>query len=255
MKKPRIALAQIRYYDLNKTHNLEKIKQYIKKAKQENADIVCFPEYALHKTQILKVEHKAIKEIQEECKKNSIWCIINHEFNLKGKNYNASLLIDRQGRIKGDYKKRYLYGDDNMCLGKKSTVFQTDFAKIGIAICWDLAFQKPFAEMKRNGAQIVFCPAQWRYESKAHDKDHVQREIELLRSLIMSRAFENLLFVAVCNPVIEAKDMVSYSGISAPHKILKEILYEEGLIVADIELGEINKLEKLYRTNPDIRVK
>ena len=244
-KRVRIALAQIKYFDVNRKHNLQKIKEYIKKAKLKGADIICFPETCVHKTERLHLRHKLLKEIQEECRKNSIWCIITEEINFKDKVYNTSILIDREGEIKGKYKKIHLFGDKTSA-GRNVKVFTTDFAKISIAICWDLAFPKMFKKMKQRGAQIVFCPSKWWYETKAHEKNHKENEINLLESLVVARAFENLFFVAVCNPVSESKFQVSYTAIADPHKILSKIVDKEGMITADINLREIKKLERVY---------
>lgn len=65
----------------------------------------------------------------------------------------------------------------------------------------------------------------------------------------MSRAFENLFFVALCSPAKNRneKDLVPYSAICSPHKVLKEIKDKEGLITNEIRLGEIKKLEKIYK--------
>lgn len=246
-KNPAIALAPIRYFDISKSNNLEKIKKYIKLAKKAKADIVCFPESTIHKNKILNLNGNYIRQIREECRKNSIWCIVTEDMNFNGKSYNIALLINREGKISGNYKKIHLYGDtDNLKPGKKISVFKTDFAKIGIVICWDLAYSELFKKMKSAGAQIVFCPAQWCYEEKAHDKKHKEREIEILRSLIKTRAFENLFFVALCNPLHKRKDLVSYSAIVSPHKILKESLDDEKLMVSEINLKEISKFHKIY---------
>jgi predicted amidohydrolase len=245
MKNPVIALAQIKYYDINSTHNLVKIKKYINMAKRKGADIICFPEFVIHKTKVLHLKHRFVNEIREECKKNSIWCIITHDFNFGGKEYNTALLIDRKGKIQGDYRKINLFGD-TVRKGSKIKVFKTDFAKIGIAICWDVAFPSLFKEMKKKGAQIIFCPSQWWYEIKAHKEKHNEREVQLLRSMIMTRAFENVLYVAMCNPVMDSKFQVSYTGISSPHKILDEAVNREALIVSEINLKDIKKLEKIY---------
>jgi predicted amidohydrolase len=245
-KNPIIALAQIKYFDTPEKHNLEKIKKYIKLAKKENADIICFPETCIHKTDNLKINHDLVKEIQKSCKENSIWSIITDSFILKRKPYKIALLIDRSGKIRGKYKKINLY-DDEAKEGNRIFVLQTDFAKIGISICWDLAFQDVFRKMKIRGAEIVFCPAKWCYEEKAHDYEHKKHELALLKSLVMARAFENLNFVALCNPVINnKKDLISYSSIASPHKIIAEIKDKEGLITAKINLHEIKKFSKLY---------
>jgi len=240
-----IAIAPIRYFDIS-NDNLEKIKRYIRHAGKKKADIICFPESCLHKTKTLHFDDKIIKEIKEECRKNKIWCIITEDLILRKKPYNISVLIDRNGEIKGQYKKIHLWGDE-VKAGRITKVFKTDFAKLGIVICWDLRFPELFKKMKKKGAEIVFCPAQWCYESKAYDNFHKKREIELLRSLVSARAFENLFFVVLVNPLRNEKDQVSYSAISSPHKILKETIDDESLIIVKINLNEIKKFRKMYK--------
>lgn len=249
-KRPVVALAQIKYFDIHKKNNLEKIKHYIMLSKKNNADIVCFPESCLHKTDALSIKDPIIKSIQEECKKHKIWAIITEDIllrrMLKKKPYNLAILINREGKISGTYKKIHLYDDDTHP-GNKTKLFKTDFGKIGIAICWDLAFPELFRKMKKGGAQIVFCPSQWAYEQKAHKSEHKKREVELMRSMVLSRAFENGYFVAIVNPVREYEPIqVSYSAIVSPHKIIKEIIDKEGLIISEIDFKEIETYHKLY---------
>lgn len=242
---PKIALAQIKYFDISRRNNVEKIKKYIRKARKLGADIVCFPESCVHKTETLYFNDSLIKEIREECRKNSIWCIITEDLEIRKRRYNTAVLIDREGNIKGNYKKIHLYGDE-VDPGSRVRIFKTDFAKIGIVICWDLAFPALFKRLKEAGAEIVFCPSQWEYETKAHKEKHKEREIKLLESLAMARAFENLYFVALCNPVVDSKYLVSYSTIVSPHKVLKKIIGKEGMIVSKINLNEIKKFEEIY---------
>lgn len=245
-KNPIIALAQIRYFDTAEKHNVEKIKKYIGLAAKAGADIICFPESCVHKTDYLQFSDKLIKEIRKVCKENNIWTIISDNFKLRGTEYAMAVLIGRDGKIKGNYKKINLYGDDKASPGKKTFVYQTDFAKIGIAVCWDLAFPEIYSKMKKQGAQIVFNPAYWCYEDKSHPKDHKIRELALIKSLVSSRAFENLLYVAYVNPVTKDSDLIPYSAIASPHHILKDIKDKEGMIVQEINLKEIPKFEKLY---------
>ena len=174
---------------------------------------------------------------------------------VKGKVYNMAVLINREGKIVGKYKKMHLMGDSpEVKAGKKTGVFETDFAKIGIAICWDLNFPSLFRRMKQRGVEIVFCPTYWKYEARAHhpivyNEKHKKRELATLKSLVMTRAFENLFFVVLCNPAKNEnqKDLISYSAICTPHKILKDIKDKEGLIVEEIKINEIGQLEKLYK--------
>ncbi len=247
MKKrnPIIALAQIKYFDTPEKHNVEKIKKYIQIASKKNADIICFPETCIHKTDYLSLNHFLVKEIKDSCKENSIWAIVTDNFFIKRKHYKIAVLIDRKGKIRGKYKKINLY-DDRANPGKKIFVFKTDFAKIGIAICWDLANQEIFRRMKKSGAEIVFCPSKWCYETASHEREHAKREKILLKSLIQSRAYENLFFVALVNPIMNRRDLISYSAIASPHKIIAELDKKEGIIVKKINLREIPKFSKLY---------
>ena len=241
-----IALAQMRYFDIKTKHNIDKILRYLKIASKKGADIVCFPESCVTKTDVLELDSEAINRIKEGCKKHGIWAIITDDFEVKGRTYNLSLLIDRKGRVRGGYKKIHLYGDKYTDPGRNISVIKCDFANIGIAICWDIAYPELFKRMKEAGCEIVFCPSQWWYDSKAHDKDHNEREMKILESLILARAFENLLFVAVCNPVIDSKYQVSYSAIASPTKILKKIVKKEGLIISKVNLNELKRLKKVF---------
>ncbi|MDD5331234.1 MAG: carbon-nitrogen hydrolase family protein [Candidatus Nanoarchaeia archaeon] len=245
-RKPRIALAQIKYFDLHPSNNLAKIKEYITKAKKRNADIVCFPETCVIYEKYLHFDHKYLNEIRAECKKHKIWAIITEDFKVKSKLYNTSVLIDRDGKVKGTYYKINIYAERGTSPGKDIRVFNTDFGKVGLSICWDLAFPELFHAMKKKGAEIVFCPSQWAYEKKAYYKGHKKKELKLLKALIRARSFENLNFVAFCSPYLSEKDMVCYSAVACPHKIIKEIYNKEGLIVAELDMKEVKKLKKIY---------
>jgi predicted amidohydrolase len=244
-KMPLIALAQIKYNHTGR-HNVDKIKEYIRLAGERKADIVCFPETCINKAEKLPLNHKLIKEIQDTCKENSIWAIITDYFISKDTHYKMAILIDRNGEIKGKYKKIHLYGDHTEESGRRIFVHDTDFAKIGIVICWDLAFPKLFKKMKNAGAEIVFCPAYWGYESKVYKENPKNGELNLLKSILLSRAFENLNFVTVCNPFKEEWDLISYSAIASPHRILAEINEKEGLVTARLNLNDIEKFSKIY---------
>jgi predicted amidohydrolase len=187
-----------------------------------------------------------VKEIQAECERNSIWCIISDEFKIKDKEYNLSVLIDRKGKIAGTYKKINLYYEE-VVPGKRVKVFDTDFARIGIVICWDMAFPELFKKLKQKGAQIIFCPALWWYEPGAHTEKHIERERSLLKSLLLARAFENLVYVGVCNPIIESRYQVSYTAIAAPHYIMGEINNREGLLTESINLRDLERFKELYQ--------
>lgn len=244
-KNPIIAIAAIRYYDIVKKHNVHKIVANIAKAKKLGADIVCFPESCITRYGDLITNDKLINEIREACKKHSIWCIVTEDIRRGKHTYNSSLLINREGKIQGHYDKINLYGDKTKP-GNKVKVFKTDFAKVGIAICWDLTFPGLFHEMKKKGAEVVFCPAMWNYDLPSHKHSHKQKEIELLRAMTLARAHENIMYIALANPLMPDKTQVSYSSIVDPHGILVEIIDKEGIIKAPIDMKMIRKFRKYY---------
>lgn len=81
----------------------------------------------------------------------------------EGNVYISAVLIDRQGKIAGEYHKlRPAEGELEMGIkpGKfPPPVFQTDFGKIGIQICFDIKYEEGWNYLKDNGAQIIFWPS------------------------------------------------------------------------------------------------
>lgn len=78
-----------------------------------------------------------------------------------GKTYDTAVLIDRHGQIAGKYRKTHLplaEVEDGETPGSDYPVFDTDFGRIGILICWDFVFPETFRIMRLEGAEIVFLP-------------------------------------------------------------------------------------------------
>jgi hypothetical protein len=67
-------------------------------------------------------------------------------------------LIDRSGRLVGTYSKRHPTEgeiDNGVLPGGKVGVFDTDFGRVGLAICFDLNWQDLWAKMAGKGAEVV----------------------------------------------------------------------------------------------------
>jgi predicted amidohydrolase len=64
--------------------------------------------------------------------------------------------------------------------------------------------------------------------------------------MTLARAHENVFYVALCNPITGSKTQVSYSAIAGPNSILKEIIDEEGIITARVNINEIKKFREFY---------
>jgi predicted amidohydrolase len=75
--------------------------------------------------------------------------------------YNTAVLIDREGRLVGKYRKVNLPYDefeDGITPGREYPVFQTDFGKVGMMICWDSEFPEPARALALQGAEIILMP-------------------------------------------------------------------------------------------------
>ena len=75
---------------------------------------------------------------------------------------NASCgLISPEGNIIGKYRKVFLYGYENAVYtpGTLFPVFSTSYGKIGIMICYDRQKEEMVKNLKKNGAEMIFCPA------------------------------------------------------------------------------------------------
>ncbi|HVN21706.1 MAG TPA: carbon-nitrogen hydrolase family protein [Dongiaceae bacterium] len=79
----------------------------------------------------------------------------------RSKAYDTAVLMDRQGHIAGKYRKTHLplaEVEDGETPGNEYPVFDTDFGRIGILICWDFFFPEPMRILRLKGAEIVFLP-------------------------------------------------------------------------------------------------
>ena len=75
--------------------------------------------------------------------------------------YNTAILIDRNGKLAGKYRKTHLPREEwerGITPGDSYPVFETEFGKVAIMICWDLQFPEPARMMASKGADIIFLP-------------------------------------------------------------------------------------------------
>lgn len=75
--------------------------------------------------------------------------------------YNTAVLIDRQGRFAGKYRKVYIPREEfegGITPGSDYPVFRTDFGTIGMMICWDVQYPDPARALARRGAEIILMP-------------------------------------------------------------------------------------------------
>ena len=75
--------------------------------------------------------------------------------------YNSAAVIDRSGRIVGVYHKSQLCIGEYECgydWGTELPVFELDFGKIGVLICWDMWFPEAIRTLRLRGAEVIAYP-------------------------------------------------------------------------------------------------
>lgn len=80
---------------------------------------------------------------------------------------NAAVLFGRKGEVAGIYRKVHLVVDmasgsmeHGSAPGNEEPVFDCDFGKLGIQICYDIEFADGWRELARKGAELVAWPTQ-----------------------------------------------------------------------------------------------
>jgi len=79
--------------------------------------------------------------------------------------WNSALLIDRQGELAGVYHKMNpTIGEieDGIRPGEEASVFETEFGRVGICICFDLNFRNIMEGLRENGAELIFFCSMYR---------------------------------------------------------------------------------------------
>ncbi|MFH1476782.1 MAG: carbon-nitrogen hydrolase family protein [Verrucomicrobiota bacterium] len=118
----------------------------------------------------------------------------------RGKIYNTSVLINRQGRITARYRKIHLFAanlengqvvreSDIYAAGVQPVMAEIEGWRCGLAICYDLRFPELFRYYSRHGAMLFFVPSNFTQKT---GKDHWE-------TLVRARAIENQAFVVAPN--------------------------------------------------------
>lgn len=155
------------------------IVEYTKKAAEEGAQLVVFPEYHLGRIQ---VPSPVTERISRAAAEHAVYVIVGCWELLEGEEFaNAALLFGRDGRILGKYYKTHAAVDQYegeppyshpptghdrqwfiendpewiMKRGDTFPVFDLDFGKVGIATCYDGYFPETFRALALNGAEII----------------------------------------------------------------------------------------------------
>lgn len=131
-------------------------------------DIICLPEAFVYQwsrkpslsEKAEEVPGPTTSIIAEFARKHNCYVICPLHTKEGGRFYNTAVLIGRKGEIVGKYHKLYPVSSEikgGITPGPaKVPVFDTDFGKIGIQICFDANWHEGFRSLSDSGAEIVF---------------------------------------------------------------------------------------------------
>lgn len=186
--------------------NIAQAEPLVREAAQAGARFVALPENAFYmrregtaKTNdVSMAEHAGIRWAQAAAKEHRIWLLVGsiraRENGVKP--FNRSVLISPGGSIAAYYDKLHLfdvtlpdgqqYLESSQALaGSTPVVANTDLARIGLSICYDLRFAPQYRALALAGAELLAVPSAFtRPTGEAHW--HI---------LLRARAIENACYV------------------------------------------------------------
>lgn len=267
-----IAVVQFAIEQFAAEVNLAKAEQFIQDAVAQQAQLIVFPEdFVLGPlnghAEMADFDQRYVKNLQELAIKYAIdivpgSIIEGDETGL----YNTTYYIDRSGAILGRYRKVNLWLSERSYLdaGRQAVVCETRFGKIGLAICWDLAFPELFRAMLAEGAELVLCPSYWCFEdaSELGMKHDPRSEITFVDALCTARAFEQNIILVYANAAdtlridgVQQGELIGHSQVTVPFKgALQRCDHNhETMFVQSVDTALLAEAEVAYEIRRDLR--
>ena len=153
-----------------KKNNLKRVFAYIDEAALANADVILFPENVLasgidsitYRDAALAIDSPIIAKVRQKAALRRINIIFPMIEAVSDKIFNTAVVINRDGAVVGSYRKTHepkaVIEKMGVSLGDLFPVFELDFGKIGIMICYDVRFPEVTEILALEGAEIVFFP-------------------------------------------------------------------------------------------------
>ena len=262
----KIAMVQISSSD-DPAANLALIRRLMREAAAKGADLVCTPEIsncvtsdkALQAaTLCFEEDDPVLAGLRNEAAALGIWLAIG-SLGLRtrdgdGRFANRSFMIDPSGGIAARYDKIHMFDvtvsetesyreSAAYRPGDAAVVVDTPFARIGLAICYDLRFPYLHRALAQAGAEVILNPAAFTVPTGEAHWD----------VLLRARAIETGAFVVAAaqtgtHPQLKAapgtplRRSYGHSLAVAPWgEVLRDAGTAEGLFMAELDLSEVKR--------------
>lgn len=171
MPKPRkvkVGTVYLRPRNSTAERNLKLWCEQVDEAGKLGLDIVCLGEAIRAVGTRATIEERAEPipgpvsgTLAQAAKRNNIWVVAGLTERVGDVVYNTAVLLDREGRLAGKYRKVHLPREEwkqGVRPGHEYPVFETDFGKIAIQICYDWFFPEATTLFALQGAEMIFAP-------------------------------------------------------------------------------------------------
>jgi len=141
--------------------------------------------------------------------------------------YNVAVVIDREGKIVGIYRKTHLPSFEKWTLTRGTTypVFDLDVGKVGVAVCYDISFEECPRILALQGADIIVHPTLGKFPLERGLVDAV---------IYRARAMDNTVHLVTSEYGADGSGIIDYEG-----KVVAERFGEENVAVtATVDLAK-----------------
>ena len=255
--KMKVAVLQTKVF-ADKNENLEQVKALMAREDVAACDLVTLPEMwnCPYQTENFPIyaegeDSEFVRALAELAKKHHVYFQAGSipEVDEAGHVYNTAYTFDREGKCIDKYRKVHLFDifvkggqvfkeSDTLTAGDGFRVFDTEFGKMGVNICFDIRFPEIFRRMVLEGADIVLVPAAFNMTTGPAHWELTFR----------ARALDNQIFVFGTSP---ARDLTaSYHAwghsiaVSPWGKVLNQMDEHEGIQITTIDLDEIGSVRE-----------
>jgi len=149
---------------------LDNILRLLDVADEYDPDFVCFPEVCLQHAArqdglaeelAQTVPGPATEAVGEKARALDSYVVLPLYERDGDRLYNSAALIDPDGDVRGTYRKVAPTGgeiDGGLTPGTEVPVWDTEFGRVGLFICWDIKYPVVASELARKGADLVLHP-------------------------------------------------------------------------------------------------
>jgi len=257
MKAVKVAVAQMAPKLGDKQHNLKVISDAMLQAKNDQADLIVFPElfltgYSVGESLDRLAETEdgpGLTEVRRLCIENDLYAAISFPEKGEGSHYYiSSALINNNGDVLGVYRKTHLFDEEKDFFnpGSTFTLIDTPLGKVGMMICFDVEFPEIARALKLRGADFIVIVNANMHPYQLHH--HLYARV---------RAMENEIPVIICNRLGKEGDL-DFCGdsmvIDATGEILQEMKQTEGVQTTEVPIRQKLDPKISYTANrrPDL---